>query len=172
MWWRNLQVIQQEHKFNRVSLLVFIDSTPYHFFKCTTEIFDHNGKTHVLTVESISIKVTNEVSLYNNWQLLAICISFGVLSVVPHHETLTLSDITVLLQTKQMKSLPPPSKFIFNLFKLTERFSQLTVDPVTEFLPFEDIMKTTVAEYIQGEGFTMLLGLLYHVDRNLCNHLS
>ncbi len=37
---------------------------------------------NVVKFESISFKVTNEVSLYNNWQLLEICISFGVLSVV------------------------------------------------------------------------------------------
>ncbi len=83
-----------------------------------------------------------------------------------------LRDITVQLRTKQMESWPLSNKFLFNLSELTERISQLTVDPATEFLPFEDIMKMTAAEYIQGEGFTMLLGLLYHVDRTLCTYGS
>ncbi len=87
------------------------------------------------------------------------------------HVTVTFSDITVQLRTNRMRDWQASNNSMSTHAKMTERIVQVTVNPVTEFLPMKDILKKTVTEYIEGEGFTLVLGLLYHLHRVRCTFI-
>ncbi len=70
-----------------------------------------------------------------------------------------------------MRDWQASNNFMSTHVEMTERIVQVTVNPVTEFLPMKDILKKTVAEYIEGEGFTLLLGVLHHVHRARCTYI-
>ncbi len=87
------------------------------------------------------------------------------------HVTVTFSDITVQFRTNRMRDWQASNNFMSTYVEMAERIVQVTVNPVTEFLQMKDILKKTVTEYIEGEGFTLLLGLLYHVHRVRCTYI-
>ncbi len=81
------------------------------------------------------------------------------------HVTVTLYDITVQFWANKRLSMV---KSIRSGIRITE----LTVKPDVEALPLKAILKKTANEFLTGNGLTLLTGLLYHVDRTICNHLS